>query len=84
MVQPPTNTNTTATKTVYSTSTNGNPSTKSVTMIYNTSGTTIKKKAEEGIRQIVVQDLTKDLELGMCSLELIYKTLKDIILQRIK
>ena len=31
-----------------------------------------------------VQDLTKNLEIRMCSLELTYKTLKDIILQRTK
>ena len=31
-----------------------------------------------------VKDLTKNLELRMCSLELTYKTLKDIILQRTK
>ena len=82
LVKSPTNTNTTATKTVYSTSTHENPSTKPVTMTYNTSGATINKKAEEGSKQIVVQDLTKDLKLRMwmCSLELIYKTLKDIIL----
>ena len=48
LVQPPTNTNTNATKTVYSTSTYGNPSIKPVTTTYNTSGTTIKKTAEEG------------------------------------
>ena len=126
----PTNTNTTTTKTVYSTSTYGNPSIKPVTMTYNTSGSTIKKTAEEGksipavtlfapigiaedlsktqfllcgeikeelkaLKQSIdeipfqelskqVQDLTKNLELRMCSLELTYKTLKDIILQRTK
>ena len=130
LVQPPTNTNTTATKTVYSTSTYGNPSIKPVTMTYNTSGTAIKKTAEEGklipavtlfapigiaedlsktqfllcgeikeelkvLKQSIdeipfqelskqVQDLTKNLELRMCSLERTYKTLKDIILQRTK
>ena len=31
-----------------------------------------------------IQDLTKNLEIRMCSLELTYKTLKDIILQRTK
>ena len=31
-----------------------------------------------------VQDLSKNLEIRMCSLELTYKTLKDIILQRTK
>ena len=31
-----------------------------------------------------VQDLTKNLETRMCALELTYKTLKDIILQRTK
>ena len=130
LVQPPTNTNTTATKTVYSTSTYGNPSIKPVTMIYNTSGATLKKSAEEGksipavtlfapigiaedlsktqfllcgeikdelkaLKQSIdeipfqelskqVQDLTKNLETRMCSLELTHKTLKDIILQRTK
>ena len=130
MVQPPTNTNTTGTKTVYSTSTCGNPSIKPVTSTYNTSGATIKKRVEEGksipavtlfapigiaedlsktqyllcgeikeelraLKQSIdeipfqewskqVQDLTKNLEIRMCSLELNHKTLKDIILQRTK
>ena len=130
LVQPPTNTNITGTKTVYSTSTYGNPSTKPVTLIFNTSGTTMKKRIEEGkptqavtlfapvgvaedlsktqyllcgeikeeleaLKQSIaeipfqelskqVQDLSKNLEIRMCSLELTYKTLKDIILQRTK
>ena len=130
LVQPPTNTNTTATKTVYSTSTYGNPSIKPVTTTYNTSGATLKKNAEEGksipavtlfapvgiaedlsktqfllcgeikdelkalkhsIDEIPfqelskqVQDLSKNLETRMCSLELTHKILKDIILQRTK
>ena len=48
MVQPPTNTNKTGTKTVYNTSTCGNPSIKPVTPTYNTSGATIRKRVEEG------------------------------------
>ena len=130
LIQPPTNTNTTANKMVYSTSTCGNPSIKPVTPTYNTSGATIKKRVEEGksipavtlfapigiaedlsktqyllcgeikeemraLKQSIyeipfqelsrqVQDLTKNLEIRMCSLELTYKTLKDIILQRTK
>ena len=48
LVQPPTNTNITGTKTVYSTSSYGNPSTKPVTPIFNTSGTTMKKRIEDG------------------------------------
>ena len=130
LVQPSTSTNTTATKTVYSTSTHGNPSIRPVTMTYNTSGATLKKSAEEGksipavtlfapigiaedlsktqfllceeikdelkaLKQSIdevpfqelstqIQDLTKNLEIRMCSLELTYKTLKDIILQRTK
>ena len=128
LVQTPTNTNTTRTKTIYSTSTYGNPTTKPVTPMYNTSGTWMKKKVEEGkpaqavtlfapigvaedlsktqyllcgeikeelkalkesIAEIPFQDiskqiqeLSKNLEIRMCSLELTYKTLKDIIFQR--
>ena len=48
MVQPPTNTNMTGTKTIYSTSSYGNPSTKPVTLIFNTSGSTMKKRIEDG------------------------------------
>ena len=130
LVQPPTNTNITGTKTIYSTSSYGNPSTKPVTPIFNTSGTTMKKRIEDGkptqavtlfapvgvaedlsktqyllcgeikeelkaLKQSIaeipfqelskqVQDLSKNLEIRMCSLELTYKTLKDIILQRTK
>ena len=130
LVQPPTNTNITGTKTVYSTSSYGNPSTKPVTPIFNTSGTTMRKRIEDGkpsqavtlfapvgvaedlsktqyllcgeikeelkaLKQSIaeipfqeltkqVQDLSKNLEIRMCSLELTYKTLKDIILQRTK
>ena len=129
LVALPTNTNTTTTKTVYSTSTYGNPSIKPVTTNYNASSTTIKS-AEEGklipavtlfapvgiavdlsktqfllcgeikdelralkksIEEIPfqelsrqVQDLTKNLEIRMCSLEFTHKPLKDIILQRTK
>ena len=125
MVQTPTNTNTTGTKTIYSTSTYGNPTTKPVTPMYNTSGAWMKKRVEEGkpaqivtlfapigvaedlsktqyllcreikeelkvlketIAEIPFQDLSKqiqelsrNLEIRMCSLELSYKTLKDII-----
>ena len=38
MVQTPTNTNMTRTKTIYSTSSHANPTTKPVTLMYNTSG----------------------------------------------
>ena len=48
LVQPPTNTNITSTKTIYNTSSYGNPATKPVTPIFNTSGTTIKKIIEDG------------------------------------
>ena len=128
MVQTPTNTNTTGTKTIYSTSTYGNPTTKPVTPMYNTSGTWMKKRVEEGkpaqiatlfaptgvaedlsktqyllcgeikeelkvlketIAKIPFQDLSKqiqelsrNLEIRMCSLELSYKTLKDIIFSK--
>ena len=47
LVQPPTNTNPTGTK-VYSTSSYGNPTTKPVTPMFNTSGTTMKKRIEDG------------------------------------
>ena len=130
LIQPPTNTNITATKTVYSTSTCGNPSIKPVTPTYNTSSATIKKRVEKGksipavtlftpigiaedlsktqyllcgeikeemkaLKQSIdkipfqefsrqVEDLNKNLEIRMCSLQLTYKTLKDIILQGTK
>ena len=130
LIQPPTNTSTTATKTVYSTSTCGNPSINPVTPTYNKSGATVRKRVEEGksipavtlfapigiaenlsktqyllcgeikeeiraLKQSIdkipfqelskqVKDLTKNLEIRMCSLELTYKTLKDIILQSTK
>ena len=48
LVQTPTNTNMTRTKTIYSTSSHGNPTTKPVTLMYNTSGAWMKKKVEEG------------------------------------
>ena len=48
LVQPPTNTNITGSKTIYSTSSYGNTTTKSVTPIFNTSGTTMKKRIEDG------------------------------------
>ena len=47
LIQPPTNTNLTGTK-VYSTSSYGNSTTKPVTPIFNTSGTTMKKIIEDG------------------------------------
>ena len=48
LVQPPTNTNITGTKTIYSTSLSGNPTTKPVTPFFNTSGTTMKNRIEDG------------------------------------
>ena len=115
LVQLPTNTNLTGTK-VYSTSSYGNPTTKPVTHIFNTSGTTTKKRIEDvkptqavtlialvgvaedlsktqyllcgeikeelkALKQSIaeipfqelskqVQDLSKNLEIRMCSLEL--------------
>ena len=121
LVQTPTNTNITGTKTT---------TTTPVTPFFNTSGTTMKKRIEDGkptqavtlfalvgvaedlsktlyllcgeikeelklLKQSIteipfqelskqVQDLTKNLETRMCALELTYKTLKDIILQRTK
>ena len=130
LVQPPTNTNITGTKTIYSTSSYGNPSNKPVTPNFNTSGTIMKERIEDGkptqavtlfapvgvaedlsktqyllcgeikeelkaLKQSIaeipfqelskqVQDLSNNLEIRMCSLELTYKTLKDIILQRTK
>ena len=48
LVQPPTNTNITGTKTIYSTSSYQNPTTKSVTPIFNITGTTMKKRIEDG------------------------------------
>ena len=47
-VQPPTNTNITGNKTIYCTSTYRNPNAKPVTPIFNTSGTTMKKRTEDG------------------------------------
>ena len=44
LVQLPTNTNITGTKTIYSTSSYGNPTTKPVTPIFNISGTTMKEE----------------------------------------
>ena len=130
LVQPPTNTNITGTKTIYCTSSYENPTAKPVTSIFNASGTTMKKRLEDGkptqavtlfapvgvaedlsktqyllcgemkeefkaLKQSIaeipflelskqIQDLSKNLEIRMCSLELTYKTLKDIILQRTK
>ena len=48
LVQTPTNTNITGTKTIYSTSLSGNPTTKPVTPFFNTSGTVIKNRIEDG------------------------------------
>ena len=48
MIQTPTNTNITGTKTVYSTSLSGNPTTKPVTPFFNMSGTTMKNRIEDG------------------------------------
>ena len=48
MVQPPTNTNITGTKTIYSTSLSGNPTTRPVTPFFNTSRTTMKNRIEDG------------------------------------
>ena len=48
LIPPPTHTNTTATRTVYSTSTCGNPSINPVTPTYNTSGAAVRKRVEEG------------------------------------
>ena len=47
LVQTPTNTNLTGAK-VYTTSSYGNPTTKPVTPIFNTSATTMKKRIEDG------------------------------------
>ena len=47
LVQPSTNTNSANPK-VYTTSSYGNPPTKPVTPIFNTSGTTMKKRIEDG------------------------------------
>ena len=130
LVQPPTNTSITGTKTIYSTSLSGNPTTKPVTPFFNTSGTTMKNRIEDGkptqavtlfmlvgvaedlsktqyilcgeikeelklLKQSIsellfqeltkqIQDLAKNLEVRMCALELTYKTLKDLIMQRTK
>ena len=48
LIQPPTNTNLTGTKTIYSTSLSGNPTTKPVTPFFDTSGTTMKNRIEDG------------------------------------
>ena len=48
LVQTPTNTNITGTKTVYSISLSGNPTTTPVMPFFNTSGTTMKKRIEDG------------------------------------
>ena len=48
LMQPPTNTNITSTKTIYSTSLSGNPTTKPVTQFFNTSGTTMKNRIDDG------------------------------------
>ena len=47
LVQPPTNTDIASSKTTYSTSSYGNPATKPVTPIFNTSGSTMKKRIED-------------------------------------
>ena len=48
LVQTPTNTKIAGTKTTYSTSLSGNPTTTPVTPFFNTSGTTMKKRIEDG------------------------------------
>ena len=48
LVQPPTNTNIAGSKTTYSTSSYGNTTTKPVTPIFNTSGSSMKKIIEDG------------------------------------
>ena len=48
LVQPPTNTNIASSTTTYSTSSYGNSTSKPVTLIFNTSGTTMKKRIEDG------------------------------------
>ena len=130
MGQPITNTNTTSTRTIFSTSSSINTATKPVTAVFNTSGAEMKRRIEDGkpnqavtffapvgvaedlpktqyllcgeikhelkllkqsITAIPFQKLTKQiqelasyLEVQMCALELTYRNLKELILQRIK
>ena len=46
--QPPTNTNTTSTRTIFSTSSSSNTATKPVTAVFNTSGAGMKNRIEDG------------------------------------
>ena len=48
MGQPPTNTNTTSTRTIFSNSSSSNTATKPVTVVFNTSGTEMKRRIEDG------------------------------------
>ena len=48
MRQPITNTNTTSTRTIFSTSPSGDTATKPLTAVYNTSGTEMKRRIENG------------------------------------
>ena len=128
--QPPTNTNTTSTRTIFSTSSSSNTATKPVTAVFNTSGAEMKNRIEDGkpnqavtlfapvgvaedlsktqyllcgeikeelklLKQSIaeipfqeltkqIQDLASNLEVRMCALELTYKNLKELILQRTK
>ena len=130
MGQPITNANTTSTSTIVSTSTSSNTATKPVAATFNTSGTEMKRRVEDGkpnqaltlfapvgvaedlsmtqyllcgeikeelklVKQSIteipfqeltkqVQDLARNLKVSMCALELTYKTLKDLIMQRTK
>ena len=123
-----TNTNTTSTRTIFSTSSSSDTATKPVTAVFNTSGVEMKRRIENGkpnqavtlfapvgvaedlsktqyllcgeikqelkllkqsITAIPFQELTKqiqelasNLEVQMCALELTYKNLKELILQR--
>ena len=129
-VQIPTNTNTTGTKTIYSSSLSGNPTSTPAMPYFRTSDTTMNKRVEEenptqtvtlfapvgvaedlsktqyllcgeikeelkSLKQSIadisfqelskqLQELTRNLETRMCTLELNHKALKDIILQRNK
>ena len=128
--QPPTNTNTTSTRTIFSTSSSSNTATKPVTAVFNTSGTEMKNRIEDGkpnqavtlfapvgvaedlsktqyllcgeikkelklLKQSIteipfqeltkqIQDLANNLAVRMCALELTYKNLKELILQKTK
>ena len=48
MRQPTTNTSTTSTRTIFSTSSSSDTATKPVTAVYNTSGTEMKRRIEDG------------------------------------